>query len=236
MSLRRAETAQPHSWTVPASIAKPRASSERRRFSVAAGFCGSTQTTSMPVGLNSSTSQSSAVSRVLEVRRRQSTSTTSYWPAGWPQFAVDAARAKPRRCSSSISSTPLEPATTIRCCLEQPASAIIGSMIRSPVAVVRVEVMTSPFRSGYRLRLTRGLTGARASSAGRGLNARRAGLLSRRGSSRCWVLEIPGQRSRSNVTVFPRRTCPSWRAKGHRTQDATTSQHLARTDVRDSTC
>src|SRR5664280_3414975 len=88
ISHRRAETAQPHSWTVPPSMTKPRLSNERRTIWLAVGFWGSNQTTSTPTGLKNSTSQSSAVSRVLNVRRRQSTNATSYWPAGWPQFAV----------------------------------------------------------------------------------------------------------------------------------------------------
>ena len=60
ISRRRAETAQPHSWTVPASMTKPRLSNESRRASLAAAFWGSTQTTSTPVGRRKSTSQSSA--------------------------------------------------------------------------------------------------------------------------------------------------------------------------------
>jgi hypothetical protein len=47
--------------------------------------------------------------------------------------------------SSNISSTALDPATTIRCCLEQPASAIIGSTMRSPTGAAREWAMTSPF-------------------------------------------------------------------------------------------
>jgi hypothetical protein len=156
LSCRRAETAHPHSWTVPASMTKPRLSKEKRRISLDAAFWGSTQTTSTPAGLKNSTNQSSATSRVLNVRRRQSTNATSYWPAGCPQFAVAAARGYPRRRSSNISSTPLEPATTIRCCFEQPASAIIGSMMRSPAGVEREGVMMSPCWSNYCSELTRG--------------------------------------------------------------------------------
>src|SRR3982074_2209572 len=67
-------------------MAKPRRSSGSRRASFAVAFWGSTQTTSTPEGFRKSTSQSSATSRVLNVRRRQSTSATSYWPAGSPQL------------------------------------------------------------------------------------------------------------------------------------------------------
>jgi hypothetical protein len=130
-------------------MTKPRLSSERRRLSLALGFWGSTQTTSTPAGRKNSTSQSSVVSRALNVRRRQSTKATSYWPAGRPQFAVAAARTKPRRCSSNIISTALEPATMIRCCSRQHASAMIGSMIRSPGGMDREGVMMSPFWTNY---------------------------------------------------------------------------------------
>src|SRR6266852_2363823 len=77
ISRRRAETAQPHSWTVPASMTNPRLSRERRRVSLAVAFWGATQTTSTPAGLKKSSSQSSATSGVLNVRRRQSTNATS---------------------------------------------------------------------------------------------------------------------------------------------------------------
>jgi hypothetical protein len=42
ISRRRAETAQPHSWTVPASMTNPRLSRERRRVSLAVAFWGAT--------------------------------------------------------------------------------------------------------------------------------------------------------------------------------------------------
>ena len=41
----------------------------------------------------------------------------------------------------------MEPATTIRCCFEQHASTIIGSMMRSPGEVAREGVMMSPSHS-----------------------------------------------------------------------------------------
>jgi hypothetical protein len=43
ISRRRAETAQPHSWTVPASMTNPRLSRERRRVSLAVAFWGATR-------------------------------------------------------------------------------------------------------------------------------------------------------------------------------------------------
>src|SRR6516164_4911496 len=62
ISSRCAETAEPYSRTVLASMTRPCFSSMERSFRFPAGSCGSIQTTSMPQGLRKSTSQSRVVS------------------------------------------------------------------------------------------------------------------------------------------------------------------------------
>jgi hypothetical protein len=115
-------------------MTKPRFPSNARRLWFAAGFCASTQTTSTPAGVEKI--HKPVQGRLEGIQRAPPPiDKRDVILTGWTAAIARCYRAEmPRRCNCSINSMLFEPAMTMRCWAEQPASAIIGSIILQLVA------------------------------------------------------------------------------------------------------